>query len=66
MVSLYKDPTGENIFKKSTMSGNYNGSVAANMTNMVTRSDDLMTTTLKMRIEELEAKLEASEAKVSA
>ena len=61
MVGLYKDPTGETIFSKSTLSGNYNSSLAANLTNMISKPDDQQTATLKRRIEELEAKLEASE-----
>ena len=67
MVGLYKDPTGESIFSKSTLSGNYNSSLAANLTNMISKpgADDEQTATLKRRIEELEAKLEATEAKVS-
>ena len=59
MVGLHKDPTGENIFSKSTLSGS---SLPANLTSK--SKDQQQIATLKMKIEKLEAKLEAYEAKV--
>ena len=66
MVGLYKDPTGENIFLRSSraLTGNNNhSSMAANLTSKP--DDDQQIATLKMRIKGLEEKLEACEANVS-
>lgn len=55
MVSLYKDPKGENIFKKSSMSDH-----PSMLTNVNTNVKTSEVFTLKNKIKELEAEIEVS------